>query len=437
MGVEGTISMSRKERKAYLAMEKISSGEFSRKEASEALGIGYRQVCRKYQRYKEKGAAGLVHGLRGRRGNRGIKERVWEEMIGLYQTTYEGFGPRLFSEKLRERHGIEVHEETARRVLAAEGLWKVRKKKGKGHAPWRERKKHFGEMVQMDGSHHRWFGKERQKSCLMVMIDDATGERMALMAEEETTRAAMRLLRKWIRKYGVPKSLYVDKKNVYVPSKKDQTKAELEGRKAHTQFSRACEKLGTDIIPAHSPEAKGRVERANGVYQDRFVKEMMLDGITEIEGANRLLDEGGFDEDLNRRFAVEPARKADYHRPLFEEEDLDEILSIQSTRKLTKKWTFSFETRLYRIRGMSKLNGPATRDVFIKRYLDGTLHIFYRGKDVQFEVFIPEPKKSAPKPPKTARGNIHRSKSREKLPPDHPWTGFQVAKRDKTRPYFL
>ena len=264
--------MSKKERESLVTLERVRRKEMNLVEAAEVLGISYRQCGRRYGRYKAEGAAGLVHRLRGAKANRSLADDIRTRIIDFYGNIYEGFGPVLFAEKLLSEHSIKVDHETVRRLLVKEGLWRVSRKRKKRHRAWRERRGHFGEMVQMDGSHHLWFEERGQKCCLMVMIDDATGIRMSLLAEEETTEAAMRLLWMWIERYGVPKALYTDKKNVFVSSEKDQENARIEGRESLTQFGRACSRLGIQVIRAHSPQAKGRVERSNGVYQDRLAR---------------------------------------------------------------------------------------------------------------------------------------------------------------------
>ena len=258
MEERGTIRMSGKERESLVVFERVKSKAMKLVEAAGVLGITYRQCGRRYRRYREEGAAGLVHRLRGVGSNRGLGDEVRKSIVGLYGEFYEGFGPVLFSEKLLDLHEIRVDHETVRRRLIKEGLWRVTRKRKKRHRAWRERRSHFGEMVQMDGSHHPWFEGRGEKCCLMVMIDDATGIRMSLFATGETTDAAMRLLWMWIERYGVPKALYTDGKNVFVPSEKDEEQARQEGRECPTQFGRACSKLGIRIIRARSPRAKGR-----------------------------------------------------------------------------------------------------------------------------------------------------------------------------------
>lgn len=409
--------MSEKERDALLVLERVKRNEIKMAAAALLLGISYRQSWRRYRRYEEEGAQGLTHRLRGGGGNRSMVQEVKERIAELYRGRYEGFGPVLFAEKLEAEHEIRVDHETVRRLLVKEGLWRATRKRKKRHRAWRERRLHFGEMVQVDGSHHQWFEGRGPKCCLMVMIDDATGVRMSLFSEEETTEAAMRLLRMWIESCGVPKSLYTDKKNVYVACEKDQENARLEGREALTQFGRACRKLGIRVVRAHSPQAKGRVERSNSVYQDRLVKELRLKGISDIAQANELLT-GGFDDDLNRRFAIPPGETTDYHRSA-ETVDLSAVFCIEHERTLSTNWTLSFENRLYQLASHSQNYSPAKRKVLVSRYLDGSLHMFYRGEEIAFEEFDPGLARQTKTPP---RERSLAATGKPPLPsPNHPW----------------
>lgn len=419
MEEKGTIRMSRKERDSLVVFERVKKGEMTLFEAGKVLCISYRQCRRRYRRYGEEGASGLVHKLRGTRSNRATPEEVCREILGLYSGRYEGFGPVLFAEKLHSEHGIRIDHETVRRMLTRADLWRPEVKRKKQHRAWRERRGHFGELVQMDGSHHDWFEErgERKRYCLMVMIDDATGVRMSLMSEEETTEAAMRLLWMWIERYGVPKALYTDKKSVFVPAEKDRENGRLEGREVLTQFGRCCKKLGIEIVRAHSPQAKGRVERSNGVYQDRLVKELRLKGISNIADSNKLLS-GWFDEDLNRRFAVEARDNADYHRDAGHY-DLSSIFCIEEERTLSSNWTLSFAGRVYQITSGSANYSPVRRQIQVRWYLDGTLHMFYRDNEVAFEET--DPMKTHTKK-KQAGNRTLAASGKSSLPAkDHPW----------------
>ncbi len=411
--VEGHLLMSRKERDWMRVAARVVKGELLLKEAAFLMSVSYRQCLRRLKRYRAEGDKGLLHRGRGR-SNRRIEEESKQAILKAYQTQYAGFGPTLAAEKLWEREKLKVGAETLRRWLIKAGLW-TRRRKRKSHRTWRQRREHFGELVQMDGSKHRWFGEAGPSCFLMSMVDDATGITMSLLSQEETTAAAMELLWKWIERYGIPASLYTDRKNVYVPDEKVLEEARLTGQSAFTQFGRACNDLRIKIIKAYSPQAKGRIERSNGLYQDRLVKELRLESITDIETANRYLATG-YQNKLNQKFAVKPAKSADFHRSA-KGYNLKEIFSIQQKRSLTRDWIVRFENGFYQLRSRSR-RPPTTRTVKVQRYLNGELHFSYRGASLPYtkievrQVRVkPSPQKKASKAPKT----------RWSPPPTHPW----------------
>ena len=211
----GRLEMSQKERSRLVVMARVKETGMTIKEASKVLRLSYRQCRRVYRRYLEEGDKGLVHRNRGRPSNRRKAPPVKESVLALYRERYWDFGPTLASEKLFEREGYQVDHETLRRWLMGSGLWEKHRRRPK-YRRRRERKAHFGELIQMDGSHHEWFEDRGQKGCLMDLVDDATGITLALISKEETTRAAMEVLWRWIERYGLPEALYVDWKNVYV-----------------------------------------------------------------------------------------------------------------------------------------------------------------------------------------------------------------------------
>ena len=272
--------------------------------------------------------------------------------MAIYREELEGFGPTLASEKLAERKLVVDHE-TLRRWLLAAGLWQRERRRGK-YRRRRARKEHFGELVQLDGSHHEWFGGTR-RYCLLSMVDDATSRRHSLISAEETTESAMRLLWRWVLRYGVPRALYCDRKNVYVTDREPTLEEDLAGEPALTAFGKACRKLGIEIIAASSPQAKGRVERSHGVYQDRLVKELRLRKITTLESANELLDAGGFDAELNRRFAKPPASALDLHQAISKRVDLAGVFAYEQTRRVQNDWTVRFENRWLQIGGSKRV----------------------------------------------------------------------------------
>jgi hypothetical protein len=342
---------------------------------------------------------------------------VKEVVIGLYKEHYWDFGPTLASEKVKERDGYEIDHETLRRWLMEAGLWRKRKKRPR-HRKQRERKAHFGELVQLDGSHHQWFEGRGEKGCLMDMVDDATGTTMGLMSEEETTAAAMEVLWAWVEKYGIPKALYVDRKTVYITQREPTVEEQLAGEEALTQFGKACQKLGIEIVAANSPQAKGRVERRHGVYQDRWVKELRLAGIRSIEEANKYLP--GFADRLNAKFAVKARSTTDFHRSVPDDLDLRSVFCIEETRTIGSDWVVRYKNRFFQIVLQSNLP-PARRKVTVREYLDGSIHMVYRGE----EVFHEEIGKGREEPKSTNVENLKPESKQRHIPSsDHPWRRF-------------
>lgn len=411
--------MSLKERERLKLLARVEDEGLRLTDAAEIGGVSYRTLLRSLKRYAEEGDAGLAHRGRGRPSNRGAPPELKERILARYDERYGDFGPTLAAEKLG-KDGCPVDHETLRRWLIATGRWKKKRRRA-GHRSQRERKAHFGEMVQMDGSHHDWFEGRAGRCCLMNIVDDATSVRYGILSEEETTEAAMRVLWGWIGRYGIPKSVYVDRKTVYVVDEKSRERAEDEGREALTQFGRACRKLGIRIITARSPQAKGRVERGHGIYQDRLVKELRLEGIGTIGGANRLLEES-FLGDLNGRFTVEAAAEADYHRSA-EGYDLADIFSIEEERSVTRDWIVRFGNRFFQL--APKLKGiSGSGKVLVRRRLDGSLHFVRNGEELEWAEL---PARPAPKPKGKKRGGPKTIMEKYIPPPDHPWRRFRIS----------
>ena len=283
----GVLTLSTRERKRMELLSRVKDGVLRLKKAADLCGLGYRQMKRVWKRYGQEGDEGLIHRGRGRASNRRIEAGHREKVVARYQERYPDFGPTLASEYLA-KDGLKVDHETLRRWLLADGLWQKKRKRQK-HRQWRERRAHRGELIQMDGSHHDWFEKRRGWAVLMVMIDDATNRTLARVYEAEDTQAAMDLFGRYARRYGLPQALYVDHDSIYECSRLARIDEELRGERPQTQFERAMKTLAVEVIEANSPQAKGRVERRNGVFQDRLVKAMRLEGISTIEAANQYL----------------------------------------------------------------------------------------------------------------------------------------------------
>jgi len=415
----GLLLLNQKERLRLVMMSQVKRKSMTIKEASQALGISYRQSRRIYKRYKEEEDRGLMHRSRGQPSNRRKSAEIREMVLSLYKEQYWDFGPTLAAEKLRERDGYEVDHETLRRWLLTAGLWKRQRRRAQ-HRQQRERRAHWGELVQMDGSHHKWFEDRGEERCLMDMVDDATGKALALLSEEETTLAAMKVLWAWVKRYGIPKALYVDFKNVYVTQREPTVEEQLAGELPLTQFGRACQKLGVEIITANSPQAKGRVERKHGVYQDRWVKELRLAGIRDIEGANQSLS--GFTESLNDRFAVAPRGSADFHRPVPPGLDLRKVFCLEEPRTVGNDWVVRYQNRFFQILSQSNLP-PARRRVMVQEHLDGSIHLAYRDREVLFTEIKELPKK----PMVTQQKQQNSQPKRKYVPPsDHPWRRYSL-----------
>ena len=409
---ERILKLSQKERDRLRILSRVRGGELRLREATELLEISYRQGKRIYKRYREEGEKGLVHRLRGRPSNSRKDAALREAVLDRYRERYEGFGPTLASEKLG-KEGHEVDHETLRRWLLEEGLWQRRRKRKK-HRSWRERKAHYGEMVQVDGSHHDWFEGRGERAVLINMVDDATGRTFSRFHEAETTRAVMETVWEYVEEYGIPRSIYTDKDSIFVTERQPTISEELKGEEPLTQFGRALKKLGVKMIVAHSPQAKGRVERSNGVYQDRLVKELRLLGIGGIGKANELLQDG-FLDDLNGRFAKEPRSTVDLHMPVPKKVDLRRIFCFEEERIVDNDWTVRWRSRIFQITKANRIVPRAMQKVIVQEWLDGSIHLLYRKRELRYTELDKKPSREGKK------GANNGERSRREAPANHPW----------------
>jgi transposase len=284
-------------------LEIVRQGKMTLKAASAALHVSYRQAIRLYGAYRKEGDSSLIHGNYGRKSNNRTAETVREKTVQAYREKYYDFGPTFASEKLAEVEGLQISVSVLRRILIEEGEWKGKRNSAE-YRSRRQRREHFGELVQFDGSHHRWFEERGPSCCLMTMIDDARNIRLSRFYEHETLEAGMGVFSLWIMKYGIPESLYCDKKNAFVLTREPDDAELLAGiTEPKSHFGRACGKLGVQVIAANSPQAKGRVERNHGVDQDRLVKELRLAGICTIEAANEFLEKYYLPK-MDRKFSL-------------------------------------------------------------------------------------------------------------------------------------
>jgi len=372
--------MSQEERTRLVVLSRIRNKELTLHEAAEVMGVCYRQARRLMKRFVLEGDEGLVHCGRGKPSGRQIDPAFRLQVLDAYRQHYSGFGATLASEKLAERENLTIDRGTLRRWLIAEGLIE-RTRKRSAYRKQRVRRAHFGELVQMDGSDHDWYGARGDRSCLMNMVDDATGTTLSFMSLEETIWAAMTVLAMWIKLYGVPRALYVDAKNVYVTKRPRTIAEELANVDPVTQFGRACLKLGIRLITAHSPQAKGRVERNHGTYQDRFVKELFLEGIHDVDGANALLPK--YLKTINGKFSKEAADAADYHRPWPEGLRHDDVFCLEQMRVIGKDWVVRHDNHYYQVLKQPDLP-PAQSSVIVRQTQDGGIRIVCDGRPLAF-----------------------------------------------------
>ncbi len=349
-----TLKMSRKERERLIVMTRYQKGEMLLKEAAWEMRVSVRQAIRINKRYEQHGAEGLTHRSRDMPSHRAHDPEFRQRVLELYQENYRDFGPTLAAEKMAEREGVEVNHETLRRWLMDEALWRVGEKE-RVHRSKRKRRERYGELLQIDGSDHEWFEDRGPRSMMMVLVDDATSNMMLHMAKSETTEAALVLLKKWVAEHGVPAALYADRRTVYFTEEFVQEPDRRDDPQTFTKFMRVADRLNIKMIPAYSPQAKGRVERANGLLQDRLVKEFRLRGISTIEDANAMLD--AFAEDMNRRFSREPARAADAHRAAPKgRRQWEYFFCYEEFRKVQRDNTVMFKNEQYQI--LKQKDGP-------------------------------------------------------------------------------
>jgi len=409
--------MSGRELERVEVMGRVAKQDLKLSDAAALLELSYRQTKRVWRRYREAGREGLKHGNAGRPSNRGKPGKVRRRVLHLLQKKYSGseqerFGPTLAAEHLAEEDGLVIDHETLRRWMLEAGLWS-RQRKGKRHCQRRERKAHFGELVQLDGSFHEWFEERGPRGCLMDMVDDATSDTQARIGKEETIWAAAGVLRVWIEKYGVPRALYTDWKNVY--KRKATPGEQLRGEVPLTQFGRMCQKLGIRIIAASTPQAKGRVERQHGVHQDRLIKKLRRKGIASYEAANQYLEQEYLPAH-NRRFARAAAEPEDHHRRKPSARELRQIFRLETERSIGNDWVIRHGGRSLQLQPGRSHYGPNRRKALVCEWEDGTMEVHYRGEKIAFtELCEPREKTSAPHPPAV------RAVVRRKPKPNHPW----------------
>jgi transposase len=461
------ITMSQRERDRLKVMSLVLEGQRTQVEAARLAGVAARTVRRWQRRLEAQGDGGIVHRLRGRPSNAGKGPGYRRQVLEAYKKDYPDFGPTLAAEKLSER-GLPVAVETLRCWLIEAELWRARRRRHK-HRRRRARRECFGELVQADGSVHDWLEGRGETMTLLVMIDDATSKVVARFYEAETTEGYMDLLGRYLRKHGRMVAFYADRHSSFFAT-------DRHGEAVLTQFGRALGELDIELIPAGSPQAKGRVERFNGTAQDRLVKELRLAGASTMAQANVVLDEV-FLPWFNRRCTVKPASGNDAHRRLHPSLNLAATLSIQSQRKVANDYTLRFANQLYQLLPPAQ---PGLRggQVTVEERLDGTRHLRFKGRYLKYElVGSAEPSGALPPCPRglshgrtpaegqkgravsaaqpsAVRSAVRRSgctpaepcpadgspeptsKKPWRPPADHPWRKFRLAARSKSGHFY-
>jgi Helix-turn-helix domain len=391
--VQDRIAMSQRERDVLGIMRAVVSGERTQAEAARLLHKSVRQVRRLQRKLKTQGDGALVHGLRGQPSNRRLEPTLRRQVLAAYRRRYRDFGPTLASEKLAAE-GLVVGIETLRRWLLAAGLWQ-RQRRRDPHRSRRPRRSCFGELVQLDASIHDWLEGRGETLVLITLIDDATSRLLAKFYRAGTVEAHMDLLELWLRRYGRPHAVYTDRHSIFEPHEKGQPLADPE---AKTQFGRALAELDVELIRAHSPQAKGRVERSFGTAQDRWVKELRLAKARTLEQANAVLER--LVPEHNRRFAQAAGQPTDAHRCLGPGHRLESILSIQAQRVVSNDYTIRFANRFYQL---LKPVYPGERGgrVVLECRRDGTLAIRFGKHYLEYREITEGARLggSAPKPP--------------------------------------
>ena len=412
--------MSVEEADRVVVIRDVVEKRLRQREAAERLGIGVRQVKRLIRRYRERGTVGLTSGHRGRRPNNAIDDVVRRQVLERLRERYADFGPTFAREKLVELHGHRLSVETLRAWMIADGLWRAKARRTVRVHQSRPRRECVGDLVQIDGSPHDWFEGRAPACTLIVFVDDATTRLLATrFSPTETTEAYMETTREHLAAHGRPVAYYSDRYSVFRVNKKDK-EDEL------TQFSRALRTLDIAAIQAGSPQAKGRVERANRTLQDRLVKEMRLRGIDGMEAGNAYL--GEFMADFNRRFAVAPRNPADAHRAvLHDAAELDLILCEQHGRKLTKNLTIRFECREYQVTGRGKGYRLRGAEVTVCKAFDGAVTVLRDGRELSVRQLAQGEEAAPVEDGKTVVHRVEQAKAEQlsrpayKPPPDHPW----------------
>lgn len=429
--MKGHFIMSNKEANRVSMMEKLVKKEVKQERAAQILGLSTRQVRRLKRRYQQRGPAGLVHQSRGKPSHNRINQKEIDRAVEIIRTKYFDFGPTLAYEKLIENHKITFSVETLRKAVINAGLWQPKRRRKPRIHQMRERRSCEGELVQMDGSPHAWFEDRGPECNLLGYIDDATSKvKWLQFFVSETTQAYFKATGEYLKRHGKPLAFYSDKNSVFRINMTKGGTASVNDSQGLTQFGLAMKELGIELIPANTPQAKGRIERLYQTLQDRLVKELRLKGINTIEQANQYLPEFMVKFDL--RFAVKPRDPVNVHRPLLLQDDLRKIFVFQYTRILSKNLTCQFENKLYQIKTKRPTYAMRHAPVLVRKDLEGKISIEYKGRKLGYTILKKQPKANVVSN-KQINQVVERIKEEQQtkqtpwIPPaDHPWRYLTV-----------
>jgi hypothetical protein len=391
--MQETFQMTMKEADRYNVIKQVISKKLKQTEAARQLKLSLRQIRRLVKKVKSNGVRGVIHGLRGRKSNNQLSLQLHQRIKEIiYDPIYKGFGPTLLSEKLEEREEIQISVSALRRIMIDEELWQAKKPKPR-HRKNRVRRSRIGELIQIDASPHAWFEDRGEECNLIHFIDDATSDIfLSRFVKSEDRQTLMELTKEFVKENGRPGGVYTDKHSIYKVNRQPTIEEELKDKQPKTQYARAMEELNIELICANSPQAKGRVERAFGVDQDRLVKEMRLEGISNMEEGNKFLKEYYIPK-RNKKFGVKPLNPTKAFRPLLPEHNLTSIFSCRTNRTIKNDYTIQYKNKWFQITKDQKKRVFSKNKVEVEERLDGSIHLLYKGIYLKYKEITKRPKK--------------------------------------------
>ena len=426
--METRINMSNRDIDKLRVIRNVLDQKLTQLTAAKILDLCDRQVRRLCVAVRSSGNRGILHGLLGQSSNnQGDPELLGMALSALHNPRWWGFTAVYAQQKLESLYGIVLSDATVRKLMTMTELWHPRRRKAK-HRAWRPRRDCVGMLIQLDGSEHDWFEGRGPKCALLVYIDDATSR--ILHAEFVTVEDTLNLMRStgtYLRKHGRCVAIYVDKDSIYTVNRQATVDEELRDSHPITQYTRAMKELGIEVILAHSPQAKGRVERSFDTHQDRLVKELRLANINDMAAGNVFLRDVYID-DHNTRFAVDPASNTNAHKPLLRSHNLDQILSRRITRSIANDYIVSFEKRFFQISEDQPVRVRPKDKIEVEIRLDGTTHIRAKGAYLSFKLIEKRPYKPhlAAQPSRGLQRVDPRTKGVGSTPAkNHPWRLFR------------